>query len=215
MKKHSPASTILFLSCGLYCSTLSAPPAANAISTTFNGETLTWDISGIGNITDQGCSTEPTQYGCHYIAPMPAPGTRVQISASITPNQWAPPPFGVNWLQLYNVPAGTVMTDRCDQWPDGCDLGTTLSLSGATTFANAVPIPPYNVSDGFMIHFDDNSSYTHNSVTATLRFFNNSPFTIDARPDLLGGPEDNDCIAFSDGTQRPRWEKERGKGPGL
>ena len=198
---------------GLLLTSLLAPPMAAAIQTTFNGETITWNITGIANIQFQACSSDPgPNYGCHYVAAMPAPGTRVGISAAITPNQWSALWWGSNWLQLYNIPAGTSMTEQCSQPSGLCVPGYTMELSGTTTFANDVPVTPYTFIDSFMIVFGGSDI---RPFEIKLHLFNNSPFTIDARPDLLGGPEDNECIEFTDGNQRPRWQKYRGSGPGL
>ena len=210
MNAHFRLKILFALFSGLLFVSLLQPSMVSAIQTTFNGETITWYINGIANIQFQACSSDPgPNYGCHYVAAMPAPGTRVGISAAITPADWS---TWSNWLEIYNIPAGSHMTKKCDQPSSLCVPGSTMALSGTTTFANDVPVPPYTFIDSFMIVFGGSDI---SPFEIKLHLFNNSPFTIDARPDLLGGPEDNDCIEFTDGNQRPRWRKYRGSGPGL
>ncbi len=100
------------------------PLKVDAVTTTYGGETLEWEVRAGGKPLDpafQGC--EDTSWGveCNYGGVFPSVGEQLSLAAIISPSQWWD---GYNCLQM-----GTMDTESIT----GCEC-KPLMLSGTTLF---------------------------------------------------------------------------------
>jgi hypothetical protein len=192
MKYHSGFQFVVLLM--LLFAEILCPSGANAFTTTAYGKTITWDISGLGNITSQGCSVDSTYdyvTNCNYISTtLPPPGTSVELSASMSDT----PCDMRDLLMIYNYQADTKL-QSVNPYP--IPATCNYNLSGSTVFFPYKPVLPHSLvrPGAFLIEF-----YGHpNIIKIYINLFNNTPFTIPGRPDLFGGKDDNPCTKLKDG----------------